>query len=140
MYRINSELLQANFIIACYVRPMYQYICNTFILLKNLFYTYFNNSLDKHNLVKSTHKYVDSLKIILCIFSARTLIYQKIALLPFQTLFVKSLIGRQILFSLKKKCKNEIKIDLQSNQLKNKTIMFTLSIEIFRVLKFCDWS
>lgn len=139
MFRINSELLQANFIIACYVRPMYQYICNTFILLKNLFYTYFNNSLDKHKLVKSTHKYVDSLKIILCIFSPYINISENCSF-ALSNLVCK-IFDRQInIVSIKKNCKNEIKIDLQSNQLKNKTIIFTLSIEIFRVLKFCNRS
>lgn len=101
---------------------MYQYICNTFILLKNLFYTYLNNSLDKHNLVKSTHKYVDSLKIILCIFSpyinTYTLMYVRKLIFALSNLVCK-IFDRQIdIVFIKKNCKNEIKIDLPSNQLK----------------------
>lgn len=35
----------------------------------------FNNSFDKYNFVKLIYKYVDLLKIILCIFNVYILIY-----------------------------------------------------------------
>lgn len=100
MYRFYSELQLAIFIIVVFDLSINIYvICHKYV-------NYFNNSFDKQNLVKSTHKYADLSKIVKYVFSANLLKYQEIACLPFSNSVCKNLqLDRRvlILFSLKKK-------------------------------------